>query len=223
MRHDLFCPVILAMLVATPIFGQENGVRTVTRDEQGFKKLFDGQTMEGWSGGDMSLFRVEDGAIVAGTMDKKIQRNEFLTTKEQFDNFELRLKTKLLGEGANAGIQIRSQRIPDHHEMIGYQVDMGKAWDNIWWGKLYDESRRRKILAAPEDTAQLEKLVRWEDWNDYRIRCEGKRVRIWLNGTKTVDYTEPDDKIGQLGLIGLQIHSGPPSEAWYKDIRIKRL
>ena len=43
------------------------------------------------------------------------------------------------------------------------------------------------------------------------------------DGWQTVDYTEPDDSIEQTGLIGLQIHGGPPSEAWYKDIRLKEL
>lgn len=221
MPRHLFCLAALVMF-SDHVAGKEAD-NIQPADETGFVALFDGKTFDGWSGGDMSLFRLEDGAVVAGTMKKKIERNEFLTSKKEYADFELRLQTKLIGEGGNAGIQIRSQRIPDHHEMIGYQVDMGKAWDNVWWGKLYDESRRRKILAAPDDVDALEKLVRWDDWNDYRIRCEGKRVQIWLNGTKTVDYTEPDEKIKQTGLIGLQIHGGPPSEAWYKNIRIKQL
>jgi len=40
---------------------------------------------------------------------------------------------------------------------------------------------------------------------------------------KTVDYTEGDAKIARTGIIGLQIHGGPPTEAWYKDITIKVL
>ena len=48
-------------------------------------------------------------------------------------------------------------------------------------------------------------------------------MQLWINGTQTVDYTEPDDKIEQKGHIAVQIHGGPASEAWYKDIRIKEL
>ena len=103
--------------------------------------------------------------------------------------------------------------------MIGYQVDMGEQW----WGKLYDESRRRKVLAGPADEKERVKLIKLDDWNDYVIRCEGRRIQIWLNGTQTVDFTEPDKSIEQTGLIGVQIHSGPPSEALYKEIRIKIL
>jgi hypothetical protein len=175
-------------------------------------KLFDDKTLKGWEGNEKS-FRVEEGAIVAGTLKEKIPRNEFLATEKEYGDFELRLKFKLLGQGANAGVQIRSQRIPNHHEMIGYQADMGDGW----WGALYDESRRNKILAAPKKE-DVEKLIKRDDWNDYRILCEGKRIRLWINGHQTVDYTEPDDKIPQRGKIALQIHGGPPSEAWYKDI-----
>ena len=141
-----------------------------------------------------------------------------MSTKKEYGDFELRLKFKILGQGANAGVQIRSRRIPDHHEMIGYQADLGDGW----WGCLYDESRRRKILAGPE-TEKRGAIIKQGEWNDYRICCTGPRVQLWINGTQTVDYSEQDASIEQNGLIAVQIHGGPPSEAWYKDIRIKKL
>ena len=107
--------------------------------------------------------------------------------------------------------------------MVGYQVDMGKAWEKVWWGKLYDESRRRKVLGGPYDDAKLEKLTKMNDWNEYRIWVQGDHIKIWLHGTQTLDYTEKDKGMAKKGLIGLQIHGGPPSEASYKDIRIKAL
>lgn len=179
--------------------------------------LFDGKTFDGWEG-NLDHFRVEDGAIVAGTLEQASPRNEFLCTKKEYRDFELRLKVRLLGEAAsaNAGIQIRSRRIPNHHEMIGYQADMGQHY----WGCLYDESRRRKVLAQPSPE-QLRQALKPSDWNDYVIRCVGPRIQLWLNGYQTVDYTEPDASIEQTGLIGLQVHAGPPTEAWYKDIKIK--
>ncbi len=180
-------------------------------------KLFDGRTLDGWEGS-ADWFRVQDGAIVAGTLDKRIPRNEFLSTKQEYGDFELRLKFKLLGKGANAGVQLRSRRIPDHHEMRGYQADLGEGW----WGCLYDESRRNRVLAGP-DKAELAKVLKLDDWNDYRIRCEGRHIQLWINGLQTVDYTEPDEKLEQRGLIAVQIHGGPPSEAWYKDLVIEEL
>lgn len=180
-------------------------------------KLFDGKTLEGWEG-DAKTFRIEDGAIVGGSLKEKVPHNEFLATKKEYKDFELRLKFKVVGEGVNAGIQIRSRRIPNHFEMKGYQADIGQNY----WGALYDESRRNKILKGP-DQKELEKHLKKNDWNEYVIRCEGRRIRLSINGFETVDYTEPDESIEQAGLIALQIHGGPPSEAWYKDISIVEL
>jgi len=195
---------------------------SATGDEDGFVALFDGTSFEGWAG-NPSMFRLQDKAIVGGSLNANIPRNEFLCSTRPYTNFELRLQARLIGKDANAGIQIRSRRIPNHHEMIGYQVDMGLSWGQVWWGKLYDESRRNRILATPPNDDIIRQVLRPDDWNDYVIRCEGRHIRIWLNDRLTVDYTEPDAAIEQSGLIGLQIHGGPPSEAWYRDVRIKEL
>ncbi len=199
--------IILTLLATTKVVADD-----------GFVPIFDGKTLQGWEGND-AMFRVQDGAIVAGKLDERIPNNEFLCTTKTYKDFELRMKVKAIGEGVNAGIQFRTRRIPNHHEVIGYQADVGAGW----WGKLYDESRRRRILAAPDDSVKEDELVRNGEWNDYVIRCEGPRVQLWLNGVQTVDFTETDDNIEREGVIAVQIHSGPPSEAWYKDIRIKSL
>lgn len=211
LNGDGLLDIVTANKKGVHVFLQEGPPQTIA--------LFDGKTFDGWEG-NLDYFRIEDGAIVGGSLDKAIPRNEFLCTKKEYGDFELRLKVKLLGDlaRANAGIQIRSRRIPNHHEMIGYQADMGQKY----WGCLYDESRRNKILAQP-DAETLQKALKPGAWNDYVIRCTGRRVQLWLNGVQTVDYTEPDTVLEQTGLIGLQIHSGPPSEAWYKDITITPL
>ncbi len=153
---------------------------------------------------------------------KEIPNNEFLCTKKSYSNFELRLEVRLQGEGNNAGIQFRSTRVPNDHEVSGFQCDVGAAWDRMVWGGLYDESRRNKMLAeGPVDS--VSKWVKQNDWNELRVLAEGNRIRIYLNGHQTIDYTETDDKIAPSGIIGLQIHSGPPTEAWYRNIRIREL
>lgn len=181
------------------------------------RPLFDGKSLDGWEG-NKKMFRVEDGAIVAGTLKERIPHNEFLCTTDEFENFELRLKVKVKGEGVNAGIQFRTKRIPNHHEVSGYQADVGAGW----WGKLYDESRRNRVLAGI-DEQEVAKVLKPDDWNEYVIRCEGPRVQLWLNGLQTVDYTEKEEGIARSGVIAVQIHGGPPSEAWYKDISIRLL
>lgn len=189
--------------------------------DDGWKPLFDGKSLQGWEG-NREMFRVEDGAIVAGTLKRTIPHNDFLCTEKEHGDFELRLKIKLIGEGDNAGVQLRSRRVEGDHEVSGYQADAGSAWNRPIWGALYDEARRNKILADPGGEL-LKDLVKQDDWNEMRIRCEGPRIQIWLNGKQTVDYTETDDDIPRRGIIGLQIHSGPPAEAWYKDIEIREL
>src|SRR6478736_2810792 len=115
-------------------------------DDGGFRSLFDGKTLAGWEG-DKNVFRVEDGAIIAGSKTEKVAHNEFLASTEEFGDFELRLKARLSGKGQNAGVQFRSQRMADHFEMIGYQCDMGTMQGRSIWGSLYDESRRRRFLS----------------------------------------------------------------------------
>ena len=179
------------------------------------KLLFDGTTFNGWEG-NMDFFRIENGSIVAGRLNKKIPNNEFLCTTSEYENFDLRLKFKVVGSPqANAGIQFRTKRIPNHHEVIGFQADIGQKY----WGALYDESRRRKILAAPP-AKDIPKIVKTGDWNTYRIIANGNKIQLILNGYKTVNYTEKDKNIAEKGVIALQVHSGPACEIYYKDIHI---
>jgi hypothetical protein len=189
--------------------------------EVGFQPIFDGKSLAGWEG-DEKIFRVREGAIVAGTLEAPIAHNEFLATTERYGDFELRLEAKLVGKGQNAGVQFRSERIKDHFEVIGYQCDMGLAQGKSIWGALYDESRRKKFLAQG-DYDELAEKVKADDWNELVIRCQGPRVQLWVNGLETVDYTEADDEIARTGIIALQIHGGQPAEASYRNIRLKRL
>jgi hypothetical protein len=183
--------------------------------------LFDGHSFVGWEGDTAKTWRVENGCIVAGSLTEKQGRNEFLATQASYGDFELTLEFKITaGAGVkgmiNAGVQIRSERIPDHHEMIGYQADIG---DPKYWGALYDESRRKKILAEV-DMAKLEPSLKRGDWNSYRIRCQGPRIQLFINDVQTVDYTEEDKTIPLVGKIALQIHSGGPTLVQYRNLRL---
>ena len=169
--------------------------------------LFDGQSLAGWEG-DLKWWRVQDGALTGGSTTEKIPHNYFLATTRSFQNFDLRLQLKLTGDLAtgqiNSGVQIRSLRVPGSTEMSGYQIDAGEKW----WGKLYDESRRRKVIAEPLDNRAVTAAIRPGDWQDYRILAEGPRIRSWINGVPALDYTEAEPGIAQDGRIAIQIHSG---------------
>ena len=189
---------------------------------EGFSSIFDGKSLEGWEG-EEKWFRVENGAIVAGSLDERIPINQFLVSEREFGDFELTLKAKLVGQGDNAGIQFWSQRIPNHHEMIGFQCDVGRAGERSIWGALYDESRRRTMLSQVPLPTQL--ATRFDDWNDFRILAQGPVITIWINGALATRYyeTQTEDEVPRRGRLGLQIHSGPPAEARYKDIQIREL
>lgn len=207
-----FLPILFSLLLLGCVGTSEGRKGKVV-------SLFDGKTFKGWEGDTHKTFKIVDGAIVGGTLQEPIPRNEFLCTTRSYTNFILTLKFKLVGEGANAGVQFRTRRIPNHHEVIGYQADMG---DPEWWGCLYDESRRNRILAK-SNIAEVNKVLKREDWNEYKIKADGNQITLWINGVQTIDYTETDPAIDSSGVIAVQIHSGPPSQAWYKDITIQEL
>ncbi len=186
--------------------------------------LFDGKTLDGWDF-DPNIWRVEDGMITGGSTTEKIKENHFICTKKSFQNFELKLKIKVSGDPKtgllNSGIQIRSVRVPGGAHMSGYQVDCGAGW----FGKIYDEFRRNRVIWAPtpEQQAALDKAVDVFGWNEYRIRAEGPRIQTWINGVHCMDYKEADPNVALDGLIGPQVHSGGACLVQVKDVTLEEL
>jgi hypothetical protein len=200
--------------------------------------LFDGETFSGWEGDTAKTWRIENGEIVAGKTNVKQPRNEFLCTTHDYGNFDLRFEYRR-GDN-NGGVQFRSERVPNHHEVRGYQADFAPGID----GCLYDESRRNRFLAvfgvsevdlaseagrpgalikqAQASRAENEKKLKIGEWNRYRIRAEGRRIQLWVNDVLTVDYTETDPLIPLIGKIALQIHSGA-TEIRYRNVLIEKL
>ena len=109
---------------------------------------------------------------------------------------------------------MRSTRVPNSSEMCGYQCDYG---DPTWWGCVYDESRRNKVMAQ-SDMKALDPVIKRNDWNEYIIRADGPRITTWINGVMGVDYLEADPKIPLTGKIGVQIHGGGKAQVQVKDI-----
>jgi len=183
--------------------------------------LFDGKTFSGWEGDTLTTWSIKNGTIVGGSLNEMVPHNDFLCTKNSYTNFILQLKIKLTGhEGfVNSGIQFRSKRLKEPvHEMTGYQAD----WGENYWASLYDESRRNKTLMAP-DSLKVLQWIKVGDWNDYQIKAENSRIRLYINGHLTVDYTEEDTTIPKSGKIGFQIHGGGKALVAFKDIFIEEL
>jgi putative heme-binding domain-containing protein len=187
------------------------------------RPLFDGSSLAGWDvrAGEEPWWRAADGMIVGGSLEEKVPHNTFLATDDSFADFELVLQIRIRGAGGfvNSGIQIRSERVPNSHEMQGYQVDVGPGW----WGKLYDESRRNKVIGEPQDPQALAAAIKEGDWNEYRIRAEGPAIRSWINGVAVLDFVEQDAAIPLTGRIGIQVHGGGKALVEVKDIRIEKL
>src|SRR5256885_17020831 len=105
MRLCVLCPLLIALVATmTRAAGEES------------QTLFDGKTFAGWEGDTKKTWRIEDGAIAGGSLERNVPRNEFLCTTRTFGDFELTLKFKLLGDRktANGGGAVRTQRRPQH-------------------------------------------------------------------------------------------------------------
>lgn len=186
----------------------------VLGNEPEFQSLFNGKDLSGWEG-DLSLWKVVDHAIVGDSPG--IKHNQFLATKEEFGDFELKLEFRMKDGIGNSGVQFRSKRVANSTEISGYQADVGEKY----WGCLYDESRRNKTLV--EAPTELESTLKKGDWNEYSIRAQGDQILLKLNGVTTVDYRESDPEIARKGIIALQVHSGGPLKVEFRNLRIRKL
>lgn len=185
-------------------------------DNAGFIPLCNGKNFDGWVVDTASLWSVRDGVIIGKSPG--LSYNEFLRTKKDYADFIFKGSLWMADGKGNSGFQFRSRPVPNSHEMSGYQADAGLRY----WGSLYDESRRRKTLAAPSD-AFLDKLDP-KAWHAYVVTAQGPHIVIELDGVKTVDYTETEAGIEQNGQIGLQVHmQREPVEMRFKDLWIKVL
>ena len=181
----------------------------------GFKPLFNGRDLSGWTVDTPNLWSVRDGMIVGRS--EGMRHNDFLRAAGAYQDIILRVKFRLIGGKGNAGIQFRSEAIPNSHEVSGYQADIG----DTYWGCLYDESRRKRVLARP--SPEMLAGFKTDGWNQYVITAKGNVITLDLNGKRTVRWVETEPGIRESGFIALQVHGGPPMEIQYKDIEIRVL
>ena len=180
--------------------------------DNGFRPLFDGKTLDGWDG-DPRLWRVEDSELVGSTEGVTLQANTFLIHEDQFGDFHLKLQVKLRNH--NSGIQFRSQAFPNW-VVHGLQADMAEG---NWWGSIYDEKGTRGVIVNGwKDKA--ERVVKPNDWNDFEVYCKGDLIQIRVNGLLTAELR---DSSRMKGVLALQVHQGPPMEVRFRNVRIQVL
>lgn len=203
--------------------------------EQGFKPMFDGLSLKGWTGGD-GWWQVKDGILQAQSSEEKPckRSSHLIWTGGQPGDFELRCEFRL-SPNANSGIQVRAanQVLGDS----GYQADMNGGGDLV--GFLYhpkqhlvgergakvviDANGQKTVERFADSKALQEKVFQGNDWNEYKVICKGPSITLFVNGMKTCELEDHRPDTPRKGFITLQMHAGPPMKIQYRNLRIKEL
>jgi hypothetical protein len=172
--------------------------------------------LSGWEGLIKEFWTFKGGVLVGYTGEKGISYNTFLCSKKKYKDFEMSFKVRLKGGGGNSGVQIRSKLVDrKQFPVSGPQCDIGAGF----WGSLYGERFAKGMMkAAPKE---IQKVVKAKDFNDYYIKCVGKKVTIKINGETSID--EEFEEMPEDGIIAFQLHGGSSMEVTFKDIKFKEL
>ena len=217
-------------------------------DRSGFESIFDG-TMKSWAG-DPAYWKAENGMLVGETTEaNKLSENTFVIWRggEPAD-FELKVEFRM--SSTNSGIQFRSTHVPPGGEgrsavvgkwvLKGYQADID--YDNRFTGMIYEERGRgflmqrgqavyigpdgsKKIVGKLERAAdELKAIIKPGDWNYVHLIARGNTIVNIVNGNVTAMIVDDDAKGRAMkGLLGFQIHVGPPMKIEFRNIALKKL
>ncbi len=210
-----------------------------------FVSLFDGKTLKNWDG-DPKFWSVKDGAITGITTKETPTRgNTFAiyTGDQKLTDFDLRIDFKIIG--GNSGIQYRSFKKAGNQDgwrIGGYQADFesGDRYSGICYGEAFrgilslrgqkttlslnDKGKLQKKSETFGDTNEIGKAVKKKEWNSYRIVADGFHFTHYINGVKTTELIDNDEKNRRAdGLLALQLHAGPPMNVQFKSIKVKHL
>ena len=229
--------IALCLLVsAWPVLAQTIQPKPEPKLERGFKYIFNGKDLTNWEG-DPKYWSVEDGALT-GVADGTLKRNSFIIWRGgTVKNFEMRVQVKITKDG-NSGLQYRSAPLPDvgPDVLTGYQCDVVQN-RNDYNGMLYEE-RGRRILAHTGEKVVVDtngqpwvvgtvpgvKSFAADEWHDCRVLVVGNHHQHWIDGVMTADVVDHDEKGRRLeGLVGVQVHVGPPMKVQFRNWRIKTL
>ncbi len=127
-------------------------------------------------------------------------------------NYEERGRTTLAERGQKVTLEpvfpSLSERNPDSLKKY--------IQNNTWTAAIINGS-----LGSPDS---LQSLVKSEDWNEYHLVVNGNRLQHYINGTLMSDVTDNDPVYGRSkGLLGVQVHVGPPMKIEYRNFRLKTL
>jgi hypothetical protein len=88
--------------------------------------------------------------------------------------------------------------------------------NNVW--------TESKVIGSLGDKEALKEHIKNEDWNEYHLIVKGNRLQHYVNGKLMSDVTDQDAINGKAkGLLGVQVHVGPPMKIEYRNFRLKQL
>jgi hypothetical protein len=88
--------------------------------------------------------------------------------------------------------------------------------NNAWTGL--------KVTGSAGELDSLKSKIKKEDWNQIRLVIRGNRLQHFVNGVLISDVTDNDTANRKMaGLLGVQVHVGPPMKVEYRNIRLKQL
>ncbi|MDA0194245.1 MAG: DUF1080 domain-containing protein [Bacteroidetes bacterium] len=176
------------------------------------KQLFNGKDLTGWKNYGTEKWYVEGGLLISESGPDA--EYGYLGTDSSFKNFELTVEFKQEADG-NSGVFFRSSI--EGTKITGWQTEVAPPGNDT--GGIY-ESYGRGWLIKPDP--ELDKNLKYGDWNKMKIRVVADKVTTWLNGKQMITLT--DEKIGMAnGIIALQIHAGGGIKVYWRNIEIKEL
>ncbi len=183
--------------------------------------LFNGKDLAGWKSTDegSSAFTAVDGELrVQGGRGHLFYVG--VDGKADFRNFEFVAQVRT-HEKANSGIYFHTHYQKSGWPSAGYEAQVNATHaDQRKTGGLYGIADVLDKPAAPDD-----------QWFEYRIRVEGKRIRVWIDGKLTTDFTEPEGWKPPAGMEGRRLGAGtfalqahdPGCRVEYRNLRVTRL
>ena len=209
-------------------------------DVSDFESIFDGKTLGHWDG-DPTYWSVSDGKLTGTvTPETLLKKNSWIVYRgTQVEDFELVLDYRVSARG-NSGVGYRLAVLEnDPVSVRGPQADIHGL--NAYTGICYEENGRRLLAGRGQSTwirhgklphlvtqfgdpEELQSVVNKEDWNRYHLIINGQHAQHFLNGVLVSEVRDHDDanRMKQ-GLIGVQVHVGPPMTIEYRNIYLKHL